>query len=207
MIISGLFGNDITPMFKHTLIAASVLIAAVPAFAIDRTVHPVDPSNFDVAGVRLGMPASEAATVAAAKLGVAASAVQYEAKPSMNSVVKAKVPAYFTIQSGKSKLTVSLLPREPVDAAKTLVVSEIKYVMEPSPQAEEAIAKSALAKYGKPSVARSSSAWCAKPAVTTACAADRGPQLHVYGVTVHMLDESLSKVKIAARGEAPKPAF
>ncbi|SFG82720.1 hypothetical protein SAMN05518865_119102 [Duganella sp. CF458] len=194
-------------MFKNTLTAACVLLAAAPAFAIDQTVRPVDPSNFDVAGVRLGMPAAEAAAAAAAKLGVGANAVQYD-KPSMNQLVKAKVPGNFTVQSGKSKLTVSLLPREPVDAAKTLVVSEIKYVMEPSPQAEEAISKSALAKYGKPSVARGmTSSWCAKPNVTIACMGDRGPQLHVFGVTVQLMDESLSKVKIAAKGEAPKPAF
>lgn len=195
-------------MIKPAFIAASALLAAAPAFAIDQTVRPVDPSNFDVAGVRLGMTASEAATAAAAKLGVGANAVQYDAKPAMNPVVKAKVPAYFTVQSGQSKLTVSLLPREPVDAAKTLVVSEVKYVMEPSPQAEEAMTKSALAKYGKPSVARGiTSSWCAKPNVTIACMGDRGPQLHVFGVTVQLMDESLSKVKIAARGDAPKPAF
>ncbi|HEY0588528.1 MAG TPA: hypothetical protein VGD52_20505 [Pseudoduganella sp.] len=35
--------------------APPVLLAAAPAFAIDQTVRPVDPSNFDVAGVRLGM--------------------------------------------------------------------------------------------------------------------------------------------------------
>lgn len=195
-------------MIKPALIATSVLLAATPAFAIDQTVRPVDPSNFDVAGVRLGMSVSEAAAAATAKLGVGANAVQYDAKPSMNPVVKAKVPAYFTIQSGQSKLTVSLLPREPVDAAKTLVVSEVKYVMEPSPQAEEAMAKSALAKYGKPSVTRGVTAsWCAKPSVTTRCMGDRGPQLHVFGVTVQLMDESLSKVRIVARGDAPKPAF
>lgn len=148
------------------LSVASIFISAsltLPA-AYAESVRPIDPSAFDIAGVKLGMSLDEAIDAATKTIGVNKKDVKRTALIP-NSVTSKIEVTRFQILTNTSNLIVVLVPRVPKNDARPTVVSNIIYAMPGTVENRAAMRQAAKEKYGQPSTGTATSIWewCESP--------------------------------------------
>lgn len=156
----------------------------------------VDASKFDILGVRLGMPQSEALKTLLSALGLDSSVVQWRKD-------------YFTgkydytdctIENNNSKYEISFFESGDKGDRSKMIVKYFRYAIPDSTENRIALRKSAIAKYGPPSNSaypKNSAEWCLRPdKYLSACHAYDGPRLRCEQVGVPSLtlsDPSMGK--------------
>lgn len=148
--------NHTTPFLSFGAFLLSVALA-LPVTAAE-SIRPVDPSAFDIAGVKLGMSLEEAIEVAAKNVGVNKKDVKRTTLVANPVTSKIEVTK-FQILTNTSNLIVDLIPRVPKDDARPTAVSNIFYSMPNTPENRNAIRQAAKEKYGQPSNGSATSIW------------------------------------------------
>jgi len=159
---------------KSRIILSAFLVSVLlpSAYAQQRL---VDPREFDIAGVKIGMDFDEARAAAAKYLKISPSEIRvHSPKPGetqyggfmrgVEAITGAKHPSSFFYEKDKVWLGVYFEPRLPADKTRPLAVFEVAYAIPHSKENEAAMKKAALAKYGEPTIDRISHvSWCATP--------------------------------------------
>lgn len=189
----------------------AISIAAVANAA--EVAKSVDASQFDVAGVRLGMTRDEAIRAVMTTLQVDSKAIELDKFPPVNPVTKSKEPRYFLVENELSELTVRFSPKIPADKDNPMVVAQVIYKMKWSPDNAQSMRDAALNKYGQPSngTVGSDLHWCLKPSknMGEGCAEFVGPKIKYFGVSVELFDPSYQRAVIdfLNKSKSGKPAF
>lgn len=110
-----------------------------------------DVSQFDVAGVKLGMTVKEAEAAIRTKLNVTDNEIRYDAYPRKNRVTNTKEPGYFVVKKGSMEVQVSFVPAVPLNPEDPMIVSLVSFKMPRTPENMASMQKLAFEKYGKPS--------------------------------------------------------
>ena len=109
-----------------------------------------DVSQFDVAGVKLGMTVKEAEAAIKSKLNVTDADIR-RGFPQKNRVTNTEEYSYFNVTKGNMEITISLTPAIPPNAEDPMVVSLVSFKMPRTPENMANMQKLAFEKYGKPS--------------------------------------------------------
>lgn len=179
-------------------------------YAADDVVRSVDVSQFDVAGVKLGMTQSEAVAAATAKLKIDITSVEFEKSPKENPVTKSKEPMYFTATNGSGNLIVGFHPKIPTDKSNPMLVSFVKYEMPSTPDNVQSMEAAALEKYGQPTLATSAAyQWCSSPAEQVGCTFFQGPRMGLSRGVIILDDPTYKKAvdRFIEKSQSSKPAF
>lgn len=141
-----------------------ILIATLAHSAIAAP-RRVDVSEFDIAGIRLGMTPEEAKSAAKAHFGVDDSAISESKYPPADAVTGEKTPFVFTVKSGEHTLTVNHVTDVLRDNAPARAVWSIRYEVPYSRDNTAAMREAALQKYGENSNAPNDLPmhWCKTP--------------------------------------------
>lgn len=193
---------------------AIIAAAITPSFltVAHAAQRSVDARTFDIAGVKTGMDFEQAASALAAHLKVPRNQIKPDPFPAMNPLTRTKQPMYFTYEKDGVKMIVHFLVRIPLDKARPLAAWLIEYEMPWSPQNSQAMAESALAKYGQQSNFPSTlpMQWCAAPSDNPGMGCyPAQPTLELSQVKLKLTDTSLQEavMKFNQDAQARKPGF
>ncbi|SDV46819.1 hypothetical protein SAMN05216551_10212 [Chitinasiproducens palmae] len=172
----------------------------------------VDARALDVAGVKTGMDYNEALQAAAKHFNVPTGQIKPDPFPGQNIVTGTKLPTYFAYEKDGAKLTVHFEGRVPPDPTRPLVAWLIDYEVPWSKDNADAMAKAAVAKYGKPSNAPNTlpMQWCAQPSANPGIGcANAQAALELSQVHMKLTDQAWQQARIAfvSKRTAVKPAF
>ena len=173
-----------------------------------------DVAEFDVAGIKLGIPMDDAIAAIKSKCqqeGATATVAPIATPNPYGS----KYPSNISCRAGAANTIVHFV----ATPAGAIVVERVEYSMPSNPENEKAVTERALAKYGKPTYAEKNRfggtmyGWCSKPAVPTntgrTCETSPSKNLTVYMTSIKLSDPQYALAKEAERRsrEIAKPAF
>lgn len=125
---------------------------------------PIDPSGFDIGGVKLGMSLIEAERAVVNYYGVPKDSIKHRMNHIKNEVTGKEEVSWFNVKIGETKLTVYFTIRIPLDPERQLVVYYVHMELPYSKQNHMELRKAAFEKYGQPSnqiyPLTSSFKWC-----------------------------------------------
>ncbi|MES2264684.1 MAG: hypothetical protein V4724_39805 [Pseudomonadota bacterium] len=189
-----------------------VMTLTTYAFA-DEVARSVDASQFEVAGIKLGMSPAEAVAAVSSKLRIDKRSVKFDPYPAVNQITNSRQPQYFTATNGSGTITVHLIPRVPPSQSQPILVGHVRYEMPWTPDNARSMKASALEKYGQPSngLISARSDWCLQPDknLGIGCGEFRGATLKISGVTLDLEDPSYQHAVIDYLNKinSTKPAF
>lgn len=196
---------------------AATMCITTPSFA-ESVNH--DASQFDVAGLKLGMSAKEAMAKVSEDFGVAPEDIR-TSMTTENPVTGKDEITYFIAQTDSFELHVSVTAAVPPNEEIPLVISSITYSMKGTPQNQAMVRERALEKYGAPTRGKEDEpvhfplAWCTIPAEqpNASCEAVPGPRLSLRngmsGIELTLSDQGYQNaVRDYVNGvQSSKPEF
>lgn len=147
---------------KHAVLFLSSMTLASLAIAAPGEIKGVDPTAFDVAGVKTGMDMKEAITAITKHFKVDKSKLSIT--PPEGYPVDEMKRNRIIYNNGGESFAVWMVPRVPVDKARPQVVEEIIYSIGNTPENKKITREAAIGKYGTPIQSSIDSAvWCQYP--------------------------------------------
>lgn len=198
-------------------LAAATMCITTPSFA-ESVNH--DASQFDVAGLKLGMGAKEAMAKVSEDFGVAPEDMR-TSMAKENPVTGKDEITYFIAQTDNFELHVSVTAAVPPNEETPMVVSSVTYSTQGTPQNQAMVRERALEKYGAPTRGKEDEpvhfplAWCTIPAdqPNASCEVVPGPYLSLKngmsGIELTLSDQSYrNAVRDFVNGvQSSKPEF
>lgn len=192
------------------IVALAVTITATSAMAQPRS---IDARTLDIAGVKTGMDFDQSIAAVIKHFKISRNQISIDRFQTINPVTKTKLPQYFTYENRGEKLSVYFEGRVPLDKARPLVVSMVKYELPFSAQNKEAMAEAATAKYGQQSnfPNKLPMQWCANPStnVGVGCGNEQQALVELSQVSMTLIDPAWQQARIQVGVDAQKrnPGF
>ncbi|MDO4435159.1 MAG: hypothetical protein Q4B71_01935 [Cardiobacteriaceae bacterium] len=127
----------------------ALLLTALLSSQLYAQTRSVDPTEFDVAGIKLGMSRDEAIQALAKSQEVDTGEIQLQTYPPKNKITGETEPHSFELKKDHTNIIVTLTPVP--EAGGKLAVSRISYNIAYTEENVKALEEAVLAKYGKPS--------------------------------------------------------
>jgi hypothetical protein len=173
----------------------------------------VDATEFDIAGVRLGMSQAEAIQAISSTLGINQDEVVLDKFPRENLITGKKDPTYFKVAHGIGKFVVHLEPNALNPSVSPTVVNLIKYEMPWTQENVQSMKEAAIKKYGQPSngIISGNYEWCIEPSANPGigCGFFNGPVLKYFGTSLELSDPKYRQAVIEFRNKqnSANPSF
>ena len=156
-------------LFVANIFSASLASAAPPS-----NWHSVDVTQFDVAGVKLGMSYDHAITAIGEHFHLSPTEIKKikdSTLYSYNRITKNKQPSSARVKKDNISMEVSFSARIPINSSDPVAVSFINYSLPNTKENISTLKEAALSKYGQPSDNRRQSnlMWCADYNQITQC--------------------------------------
>lgn len=173
---------------KSLLCALALVAVSTVAFAA----HSVDASDFDVAGVRLGMTEVQAVSAVTQELHVSKSQIRFVHAANLTGK---KVIDFFYVDTHGARFAAYFMMDVLGGHPETSVVAHVLY-NEPTTQANtDGMAKAALAKYGEPTF---DGRWCVWGR-NLDC--EDGPVLYLHSTTLDLKNPLYRAAILKSNGE------
>lgn len=151
---------------KVFIFCLSTVVAFVSSTSVFAQSTPVDASNFDVAGVRLGMTADEAVDAISRNFGVPKSKI--DIVRIVSSVSHKEVISSIKYVGKNELVLVDLELNVPINSKYPMIVESVSYSLPRTEENVKALASAAIKKYGPPTIPAHMH-WCLEPASTAQC--------------------------------------
>lgn len=125
-----------------------LLLSILSNFAFAAT-RSVDPTTFDVAGVKLGMSVEEAIAALAQHQEVEPSTIEPQKYPPKNIITGKEEPNQFELKKDHVRIILKFTPS--VEQSGKMLVSEIQYNISATEDNVKALEEAVKTKYGEPS--------------------------------------------------------